>query len=81
MKKILKTVALFGLLTLVLLATVSCKNILGNLPFLSDNSDTEGTTPETTTPSHSHAFGDWQITQDATCTKKGQQERTCSCGD
>ncbi|MBQ4273383.1 MAG: C-type lectin domain-containing protein [Clostridia bacterium] len=81
MKKILKTAALFGLLTLVLLATVSCKNILGNLPFLGDNSDTEGTTPETTTPSHSHAFGDWQITQDATCTKKGQQERTCSCGE
>ncbi|MBQ4273992.1 MAG: hypothetical protein IJB94_03340 [Clostridia bacterium] len=76
MKKILKTAALFGLLTLVLLATVSCKNILGNLPFLSDNSDTEGTTP-----SHSHAFGDWQITHDATCTKKGQQERTCSCGE
>lgn len=81
MKNILKITILFVLLTLVLLTTVSCKNILGDLPLFGDNGDTEGTTPESTTPPHSHAFGAWTITQNATCTEKGTQERTCSCGE
>ena len=81
MKNILKITILFVLLTFVLLTTVSCKNILGDLPLFGDNGDTEGTTPEPTTPPHSHAFGAWTITQNATCTEKGTQERTCSCGE
>ena len=46
MKKILKIAALCGLLTIILLATVSCRNILGNL----FGGNEESTTPEVTTP-------------------------------
>lgn len=31
--------------------------------------------------SHVHAYGDWVVTEEATCTEVGQRERTCSCGD
>lgn len=79
MKNILKTTILFALLMLVLLTTVSCKNILEKLPFFNDESDTTTTTP--TPQVHSHVFGAWTITQNATCTEKGLQERTCSCGE
>ena len=64
MKKTLKIAALCGVLTLVLLATVSCSFDFGNL-----------------FGKHSHAFGDWATVKDATCTEKGLQERTCSCGE
>ncbi len=77
MKRILKTAALFAMLTLVLLATVSCSNIFGEL--LGGNE--ESTTSETTTQPHAHAFGEWTTTQNATCTEKGKQERTCACGE
>ena len=77
MKNILKITILFALLTLVLLTTVSCKNILGDL--LGGNE--ENTTPEITTQPHAHAFGEWTTTQNATCTEKGQQERICACGE
>ena len=77
MKKVMKTVVLFCLLTLILLATVSCSNIFGDL--LGGNE--ESTTPETTTQPHAHTFGEWVTTQNATCTEKGQQERVCSCGE
>lgn len=96
MKNILKTTILFALLTLVLLTTVSCKNVLGKLPFFNNESDTTTTpsvttTPASTTPSdttttpapqeHSHAFGAWVVTKAATCTEKGLQERSCVCDE
>ena len=82
MKKVMKTVALFCLLTLILLATVSCSNLFGNLLGGNEESTTpEVTTPETTTQPHAHAFGEWTTTQNATCTEKGKQERTCACGE
>ncbi len=85
MKKFLKMTVLLGLLLLVLLTAVSCKNIIEKIPFLNnndtENTSPEATTPEATTPTHTHTFGDWTITQNATCTEKGQQERTCSCGE
>ena len=64
MKKTLKIAALCSILTLILLATVSCNFNFGNL-----------------FGKHSHAFGDWATIQNATCTEKGLQERTCSCGE
>ena len=67
MKKFFKMTVLFGLLTLVLLATVSCSNGFGGL-FGGEES-------------HNHAFGDWVTKQNATCTEKGLQERICSCGE
>lgn len=30
---------------------------------------------------HVHAFGEWTIVKDATCTVKGEEERSCSCGE
>ena len=65
MKRVLKIIALLAVLTLVLLATVSCSFDFGNL----------------FGGKHSHAFGDWATVKDATCTEKGLQERTCSCGE
>ena len=43
-----------------------------------------GTTDNTTeseTDAHIHAFGEWITTKVATCTVKGEQERSCSCGE
>ena len=31
--------------------------------------------------SHTHEFGDWVVTKQATCTEDGQQTRTCKCGE
>ena len=28
-----------------------------------------------------HVFGEWTVVNDATCTKDGQQERVCACGE
>ncbi len=38
-------------------------------------------TEESTEPPHAHDFGEWNVTQAPTCTEKGQQERSCSCGE
>ena len=32
-------------------------------------------------PYHIHAFGDWRIMSEATCTKNGLRERVCKCGE
>lgn len=29
---------------------------------------------------HTHSFGDWQTTKEATCTEAGSETRTCECG-
>lgn len=34
-------------------------------------------TPE---PVHKHAFGDWTVTKEPTCTEPGEWERSCPCG-
>ncbi len=28
-----------------------------------------------------HRFGDWEVTKEATCTEKGEETRTCACGE
>lgn len=48
------------------------------------NDTPSGTTDNTTeseTDAHVHAFGEWTTVKDATCTVKGEQERSCSCGE
>ena len=48
------------------------------------NDTPSGTTDNTTeseTDAHVHAFGEWTTVKDATCIVKGEQERTCSCGE
>ena len=38
-------------------------------------------TPETTEAPHAHAWSDWKVTLEATCTAEGKQERSCECGE
>ena len=33
------------------------------------------------TPEHIHNFGEWSVTQNATCTENGVKTRYCSCGE
>lgn len=33
------------------------------------------------TPTHTHAFGEWEVTKNASCTSEGTKERYCSCGE
>ena len=47
----------------------------------SNTETTENDTEESTEPPHTHDFGEWNVTQAPTCTEKGQQERSCSCGE
>ena len=44
-------------------------------------SGTTDNTKESETDAHVHAFGAWTTVKDATCTVKGEQERSCSCGE
>ncbi len=30
---------------------------------------------------HEHSFGEWTVTKEATCTEKGEETRTCACGE
>ncbi len=30
---------------------------------------------------HEHAFGEWTVTKEATCTEEGSRERVCECGE
>ncbi len=41
---------------------------------------TEPTTAPTEPPVHTHSYGSWETKKAATCTEKGQKQRTCSCG-
>jgi hypothetical protein len=44
-----------------------------------DNSDNSPSTPEN--PTHTHAYGEWEIQKAATCTAEGSKDRYCSCGE
>ena len=43
--------------------------------------DDATTAPVETMPPHTHAFGDWAVTKNATCTEEGEKTRTCECGE
>ena len=30
---------------------------------------------------HTHSYGSWSVTSNATCTTPGSKSKTCSCGD
>lgn len=40
-----------------------------------------GTVAQGKAANHSHEFGEWEITKEATCVTTGQRTRTCSCGE
>ncbi|MBE6529381.1 MAG: hypothetical protein E7680_02110 [Ruminococcaceae bacterium] len=60
-----RTIALL-LVLVTLLSLVACGS-----PSTIDNNQTQ----------HTHSFGEWAITKNATCTEAGKQERYCSCGE
>lgn len=37
--------------------------------------------PQNPTPEHTHNFGEWSITKNATCTEDGVKARYCNCGE
>ena len=43
--------------------------------------DDATTAPVETVPPHTHMFGDWAVTKNATCTEEGEKTRTCECGE
>ena len=44
------------------------------------NNEQSGSTGNTDSGGHTHAYGAWTTLKKATCTADGQEERTCSCG-
>lgn len=75
MKKLL--IVLFVML--LAFAMFSCGNTPegtgdSSIPSSTDNS-VNGDAP------HTHAYGEWAIVVQATCTAKGEEKRTCSCGE
>lgn len=90
-----KTLKLTMLICLALLACVlmftACDS--GNEPQTPSNttdgsttedSTADGATDGTTEPdteAHIHSFGEWTTVKESTCTKKGEQERVCACGE
>lgn len=36
---------------------------------------------DSTVPLHTHEFGEWQITKEATCVQMGEETRLCACGE
>ena len=74
-KNFLAALALFFSMTLV----VAC-----NTP---SNESTPAEEPASSVPAeksstkHTHKYGEWTITKEATCEGKGEQERVCDCGE
>jgi len=63
------------LLFICVFAFSACDN--NNQPQTPSN-PTDGTTENGT---HVHSFGNWVVLKEATCTAKGEKERSCSCGE
>ena len=61
----MKKVALFILSITVLLCLAAC------------NQEQE----QAHTPEHTHSFGEWSVSEDATCTEEGVKVRYCDCGE
>ncbi|MBO5222321.1 MAG: hypothetical protein J6C26_08400 [Clostridia bacterium] len=78
MKKTMK------LTLLVCLALIACM-----LMFTACGGDSESQLPSDMTngsskdesEAHVHSFGEWTTVKEATCSRKGEQERTCACGE
>lgn len=70
MKKVLTTVAVFFALALTACGT----------PSTTSESKGEESQPSQTSSAHTHKWGDWTRVKEPTCTEKGQEKRTCDCG-
>jgi len=71
---------------LVCLITLACSLIFvacdsGNNTQTPSTTNEETTIIEETTEKHICSFGEWTTVKEATCTEKGEQERSCACGE
>ena len=73
MKKALWKTVVVSLICVVALS--ACNQ--DNLPQMPSTTTPPSTNPDT----HIHTFGPWTTVQAATCSAKGKQERSCSCGE
>ena len=74
MKKSLKFLLAIAVL---LLACTLLFTACGDLP-----AQSSGNTDTTTEPEgHTHKFSEWTTVKKATCTEKGEKERSCTCGE
>ena len=72
--KSFKNLWVFLVLVLALAVFAGCQNTPKPTP---DNGDQGGEQ----TGDHTHAWGNWTVTKNATCTEEGVETRTCECGD
>ena len=65
----------------LIFAFVMCTMLYGCMPSedLPKNTETEPTTAQT--EPHYHKYGQWTVTEKATCSKEGKQTRSCECGE
>ena len=76
-----RTFSLLLLAVFLMFALVACTET--EAPTTTKNGDdvqTTTTEPAITTTVHTHEFGAWTVTKNATCTEEGSKERTCACG-
>ena len=64
-EKVMKKVALLILSITILICLVACNQGQNQNP----------------TPEHTHSFGEWDVTKNATCTEDGVKVRYCDCGE
>ena len=69
------------LLLVCTFALSACDNVNQPQTPNDTSSDTTDNTTESETDAHVHSFGKWTTVKDATCIVKGEQERSCSCGE
>ena len=69
MKKSMKLTLLVGVILLIGMVTLTgC--------YARNSDTTDGSNEE-----HVHDFGDWIVTEEATCAREGSKERICTCGE
>ena len=64
-ESVMKKIALLILSITILLCLVACNQGQNQVP----------------TPEHTHSFGEWSVSKNATCTEDGVKARYCNCGE
>ena len=80
MKKLL---VILAVLLTCLLAFAACDNGTNENKGASENKGETNFNQQAGKPdaSHTHAFGEWETTKNATCTTEGEKVRYCTCGE
>ena len=77
MRKVVKLLSLLAIICCILCVFVACGSNAGDEipPEIEEVAEPESE------PHTEHAFGDWEIVTQPTCTEPGLQQRTCACGE